>query len=92
MTTHLTRRSMLQLASGGVAAAALASPSILRAQSGYPDRPINVVVPFDTGGYNDRLARAFAPFLQERLGQPLNVINRGGAGALLGHAQVFHPG
>ena len=24
----------------------------------YPDRPITVVVPFDTGGYNDRLARA----------------------------------
>jgi tripartite-type tricarboxylate transporter receptor subunit TctC len=44
-----------------------------------------VIVPFDTGGYNDRLARAFAPFLQQELGQPLTIINRGGAGALLGH-------
>lgn len=83
MTSKLTRRTVL--ITGGAAAAALASPSILRAQGTYPDRPINVVVPFDTGGYNDRLSRAFAPFLQERLGQPLNIINRGGAGALLGH-------
>jgi len=84
MTTRFSRRTVLQLVAGGVAAT-LAAPSILRAQTAYPSRPINVVVPFDTGGYNDRLARAFAPFLQERLGQPLNVINRGGAGALLGH-------
>lgn len=83
MTLKFTRRSVLQMASAG--GVVLATPSILRAQEAFPTRPINVVVPFDTGGYNDRLARAFAPFLQERLGQPLNVINRGGAGALLGH-------
>lgn len=85
MNSTLSRRHMLQLVSGGVAAATLASPSILRAQGTFPSRPINVVVPFDTGGYNDRLARAFAPFLQQELGQPLTIINRGGAGALLGH-------
>lgn len=85
MTTTLSRRHMMQLLSGGVAAAALTTPSILRAQEAFPNRPINVVVPFDTGGYNDRLARAFAPFLQQELGQPLTIINRGGAGALLGH-------
>ncbi len=85
MTSRLSRRHMLQLASAGVAAAAMTTPSLLRAQDSFPNRPINVVVPFDTGGYNDRLARAFAPFLQEELGQPLTIINRGGAGALLGH-------
>ena len=85
MTSRLSRRHMLQLVSGGVAAATLASPSILRAQGSFPNRPINVIVPFDTGGYNDRLARAFAPFLQQELGQPLTIVNRGGAGALLGH-------
>ncbi len=86
MSTKLTRRATLHLAAGGaVVASALAAPRIARAQSSYPSQPINVVVPFDTGGYNDRLARAFTPFLQERLGQPLVVVNRGGAGALLGH-------
>ena len=85
MISKVSRRTILKASAGGVAFAALASPSILRAQGAYPDRPINIVVPFDTGGYNDRLARAFAPFLQEELGQPLTIINRGGAGALLGH-------
>ena len=80
MTNRFSRREMLRMTSVGVAAAAVASPSILRAQDGYPDRPLNVVVPFDTGGYNDRLARAFAPFLQEQLGQPLNIANALGVG------------
>jgi putative tricarboxylic transport membrane protein len=81
-----TRREALRLAAigGAGAAAALSMPSILRAQD-YPSRPVTVVVPFDTGGYNDRLARAFAPFLQEKLGQPITVVNRPGAGAQLGH-------
>ncbi|MCL1629985.1 MULTISPECIES: Bug family tripartite tricarboxylate transporter substrate binding protein [Roseinatronobacter] len=86
MTIKYNRRSLLKLTGGTLAAASVASPSILFAQDSYPSRPINVVVPFDTGGYNDRLARAFAPFLSQRLGQPLNIINRGGAGALLGHS------
>jgi len=86
MSNKLNRRTMLKLSGGGLAAAAVASPSILSAQEAYPSRPINMVVPFNTGGYNDRLARAFAPFLSERLGQPLNIVNRGGAGALLGHS------
>jgi len=86
MTQKFSRRTALKLGAGGLAVAAIGAPAVLRAQSAYPDRPINVVVPFDTGGYNDRLARAFAPFLQEALGQPLVIVNRGGAGALLGHS------
>jgi len=85
MAQKFSRRTALKLGAGGLAAASFSAPAILRAQSAYPDRPITVVVPFDTGGYNDRLARAFAPFLQESLGQPLTIVNRGGAGALLGH-------
>jgi tripartite-type tricarboxylate transporter receptor subunit TctC len=51
----------------------------------FPTKPITVVVPFATGGFNDRMARAFAPFLQKQLGQPITILNRGGAGAQLGH-------
>ena len=85
MAHKFTRRTALKFGAGTLAAAAIGAPAVLRAQSNYPDRPITIVVPFDTGGYNDRLARAFAPFLQEALGQPLVIVNRGGAGALLGH-------
>lgn len=83
MTNSFSRRDMLRIAAAG--SAVLAAPSVLRAQAAYPTRPINMIVPFDTGGYNDRLGRAFAPMLQAEMGQPFNIVNRGGAGALLGH-------
>lgn len=80
-----SRRTILKFAAAG-AASTLFSPTRLLAQSqDWPTRPINMVVPFATGGYNDRLARAFTPFLQEALGQPLSVINRAGAGTQLGN-------
>ena len=82
MALEITRRGTLGLAAG---AAALAAPAVVRAQAAFPSHPIRVVVPFNTGGYNDRLARAFTPFLQERIGQPLVVINRAGASGMLGH-------
>jgi tripartite-type tricarboxylate transporter receptor subunit TctC len=84
MSNSVTRRGAIKLGAGAVAASALATPTILRAQA-FPSKPITVVVPFATGGYNDRLARAFAPFLQKAIGQPIVVVNRGGSGALLGH-------
>lgn len=83
MAPRYSRRGALALGAGLVAAA-MAAPVSGYAQS-FPERPINVVVPFNVGGYNDRLARAFAPFLQKELGQPIVIVNRGGAGALLGH-------
>jgi len=56
-----------------------------QAQEAWPNKPISVVVPFNTGGYNDRLARAMTGMLQEELGQPVVVVNRPGANSLLGH-------
>ncbi len=82
-----TRRDALRLAAIGGASAAtgsLALPHVARAQA-YPSRPLNIVVPFAAGGYNDRLARAFAPYLQKEFGQPMVVVNRPGAGTQLGH-------
>jgi tripartite-type tricarboxylate transporter receptor subunit TctC len=76
----LSRRSALGLAAG----AALAAPLPLRAQT-YPDRPVTILVPFATGGYNDRYARAMAPFLSRQLGQPVTVVNRPGGGTMLGN-------
>jgi len=83
VTRFYSRRDALRVAALG-GAAVMAGSGVARAQA-YPARPINVVVPFNTGGYNDRLARASLPFLQEALGHPLVVINRPGAGSLLGH-------
>ncbi len=83
-TTPFTRRSVLRV--GALAGAATLAPTARLLAADYPTRPITMIVPFSTGGYNDRLARAFAPFLQEAIGQPVVVENRPGAGSLLGHS------
>jgi len=88
--TRFTRRDAFKLTAGGVAAASglIAMPAILRAAT-YPSRPINIIVPFATGGYNDRLARAFAPYLDKELGQPTVIVNKPGAGTQLGNSYAL---
>ncbi len=61
-------------------AGALCMPSILRAQTNYPERPINVIVPFAAGGPTDAIARIYAEFLSCDLGQTLVIENVAGAG------------
>jgi tripartite-type tricarboxylate transporter receptor subunit TctC len=67
---------------------ALAAPRLVSAQGAWPDRPVRVIVPFTPGGTTDILARALSGELQEALGQPFVVENRGGAGGTLGSEAV----
>ena len=48
--------------------------------AGYPARPIRMIIPFPAGSAADIIARAMEPQMREKLGQPLVVDNRGGAG------------
>ncbi|MFC7475351.1 Bug family tripartite tricarboxylate transporter substrate binding protein [Dankookia sp. GCM10030260] len=69
------RRALLALAGAPV----LFAPGLPRAQAGFPDRPIRLIVPFAPGGNSDTVARVMAPTLSEKLGQPVVVENRAGA-------------
>lgn len=71
---------------------ALGLPALARAQQGapetWPTRSIRLVVPYAAGGTTDVLGRLVADWLGSRLGRPVVVENRGGAGATIGAAAV----
>jgi len=52
-------------------------------ENNFPERPITIVVAFGVGGSADRMTRTMSSYLSDALGQPVNVINRPGAGTLL---------
>jgi tripartite-type tricarboxylate transporter receptor subunit TctC len=76
-TTMISRRPLL-------AAALLATPSVARAQGGWPARPVRVIVPWPPGGSTDVLVRIYCELMQPILGQNFIIENRPGAGGNIG--------
>ena len=72
----LSRRRVLELATGAIAFAAILGSA--RAQT-YPTRPVRIIVGFPAGGPSDITARLIAQWLSEHLGQEFVVENRPGA-------------
>jgi tripartite-type tricarboxylate transporter receptor subunit TctC len=75
---NFPRRRFLHLAAG--AAASLPAASRIAWAQAYPTRPVRLVVPFPAGQASDTVARLAGQFLSERLGQPVVIENRTGAG------------
>ena len=58
-----------------LAGIAFAVPTPANAQSGYPNRPVRILVPYGPGGVADTTVRLLAQKLNERLGQQLSLIH-----------------
>jgi tripartite-type tricarboxylate transporter receptor subunit TctC len=81
MTTRSSARRSLLAAGAGLATLSLSGAA--RAQA-WPARPLRIVVVYPSGGVSDSVARLIAPRLGERLGTPVVVENKGGAGGSIG--------
>jgi tripartite-type tricarboxylate transporter receptor subunit TctC len=68
----------------GLAAGALAAPSLAHAQAAWPNRTIRLIAQFPPGGLVDTVARLMAPHISQALGATVLVENRAGAGGVIG--------
>ena len=73
-----------------LAAAVLAALPLAAAlaQDNFPSRPIKIVVPFPPGGSSDQVARLLANGMKDKLGQPIIIENKAGAGTVIGAEAV----
>jgi tripartite-type tricarboxylate transporter receptor subunit TctC len=69
-------------------AAALAALTISAAHAQYPQRPIQLIVPWGAGGGTDATARIIASLMEKDLKQPINVVNRTGGSGVVGHDAI----
>jgi len=76
-----TRRFFCLVAAGALA---LPSPAAQAMEPSYPQRPVTLIVPYAAGGPTDTFARALVQPWSAKLGQPIIVENRTGAGTLVG--------
>jgi tripartite-type tricarboxylate transporter receptor subunit TctC len=80
--THFNRREAI-LGTAGLAAGA-ALPSLARAQGAWPNKPVNIIVPFPPGGGTDAFARPLFASITKNSGRQFLIDNKGGAGGTLG--------
>jgi putative tricarboxylic transport membrane protein len=65
---------------------ATAAATLAHAQ--YPQRPVQLIVPWGAGGGTDATARIIATLLEKDLKQPFNVVNRTGGSGVVGHDAI----
>src|SRR4051794_38086920 len=67
-----------------------AAAAVAAAQADYPNKPIQMVVPFPPGGVADITGRPTAQVMSKILEKPIVIVNKPGAGGAIGMATVAH--
>lgn len=81
-------RTLSALPFAACLAAAAPQGALAQPAAAWPSKPIHFIVPYPPGGPTDLMARMLQPALQQRLGVPVLVDNKGGAGGNLGSGEV----
>jgi hypothetical protein len=76
------------IASLAISLATAFAPSVARAQDAWPSRSITFIVPYAAGGYTDVVGRLVARHVETALGKPVIIVNRAGAGGIVGTQAV----
>lgn len=84
---EIIMKSRYLFGAGLVLAASLAALAPTMAQS-WPERPITLIVPAGAGGGTDATGRLLALGLEQQLGQPVNVVNQGQGGGVVGFTSI----
>jgi tripartite-type tricarboxylate transporter receptor subunit TctC len=87
-TPAIPRRVLAGALSAFTVLTTLGLSGLAQAQS-WPAKPIKFIVPYAAGGATDITARTLGEKLSARLGQPVIVENRGGAGGIMGTDQAL---
>ena len=67
---------------------AFSATPVFAAADAYPNKPVRLIIPYAPGGTNDIIGRLINTKLAERIGKPVVVDNRGGAGSVIGTDMV----
>ena len=86
---RIPRRRVLQGLAALISTGLLGSALAQSGKDAWPSKPIKLIVPYQAGGATDITARALGEKLSARLGQPVLVDNRGGAGGVTGTDQAL---
>ena len=79
---------MIMKRTAGAALAVVLALGTATPGEAFPDRPIQMIVPYPAGGGTDIVARTLAAEIENELGTSVNVVNRGGGGGIVGTSAI----